>query len=105
MPPEWTVSDAVVTQRFDRLLSTVRGLSRDRNLTRLGERTEILLEKQARDGEMLQGRTRDFKTVMVPADAGVIGQMLHVELTGTTGATFTGTPLRSRVPLPMAVSG
>ncbi|MEP6765795.1 MAG: tRNA (N6-isopentenyl adenosine(37)-C2)-methylthiotransferase MiaB [Gemmatimonadaceae bacterium] len=102
MPAEWTVSDAVVTERFDRLLSTVRGLSRERNLTRLGERTEILLEKLARDGEMLQGRTRDFKTVMVPADAGAIGQLINVELTGTTGATFTGTAIRSRSPLPMA---
>lgn len=102
MPVEWTVSDAVVTTRFDRLMKTVRGLSRERNLARLGERTEILIEKQARDGEMWQGRTRDFKTVMVPADSGVIGQLINVELTGTTGATFTGTPLRSRAPLPMA---
>lgn len=102
MPAEWTVSDSVVSKRFDRLIATVRGLSRERNITRLGERTEILLEKQARDGEMLQGRTRDFKTVMVPADSGAIGQMINVELTGTTGATFTGTLLRSRVPLPMA---
>ena len=101
MPAEWTVSDAVVTERFDRLLVTVRGLSRERNLTRLGERTEILLEKPARDGEMLQGRTRDFKTVMVPADAGAIGQLIDVELTGTTGATFTATLVRNRVPLPM----
>ncbi len=101
MPAEWTVSDAVVTERFDRLLSTVRGLSRERNLTRLGERTEILLEKRARDGEMLQGRTRDFKTVMVPADSGVLGQLIDVELTGTTGATFTGTVVRSRALLPM----
>ncbi|MEP6781625.1 MAG: tRNA (N6-isopentenyl adenosine(37)-C2)-methylthiotransferase MiaB [Gemmatimonadaceae bacterium] len=101
MPAEWTVSDAVVSERFERLMATVRGLSRERNLTRLGERTEILLEKLARDGEMLQGRTRDFKTVMVPADAGVIGQLVNVELTGTTGATFTGTAIRSRSPLPM----
>ncbi|MBC8086462.1 MAG: tRNA (N6-isopentenyl adenosine(37)-C2)-methylthiotransferase MiaB [Phycisphaerae bacterium] len=102
MPAEWTVSGTVVSERFDRLMATVRGLSRERNLTRLGERTEILLEKQARDGEMLQGRTRDFKTVMVPADSGVIGQTINVELTGTTGATFTGTLIRSRIPLPMA---
>jgi len=102
MPPEWTVRDDVVTTRFDRLMKTVRGLSRERNLTRLGERTEILIEKQARDGEMWQGRTRDFKTVMVPADSGVVGQLINVELTGTTGATFTAMPLRSRAPLPMA---
>lgn len=102
MPAEWTVSAPVVTERFDRLMATVRGIFREKNLTRLGERTEILLEKQARDGEMLQGRTRDFKTVMVPATAGVIGQLIKVELTGTTGATFTGSLVRDRVPLPMA---
>lgn len=102
MPPEWTIPANVVTERFDKLMATIRGLSRERNLTRLGERTEILLEKLARDGEMLQGRTRDFKTVMVPADAGTIGELLHVELTGTTGATFTGSVVRARAPLPMA---
>jgi tRNA-2-methylthio-N6-dimethylallyladenosine synthase len=102
MPPEWTVPDMVVTERFDRLMGTVRGLARARNLTRLGERTEILLEKLARDGEMLQGRTRDFKTVMVPAGSGTLGDLLNVELTGTTGATFTGTVVRKRAPLPMA---
>lgn len=101
MPAEWTVRDEVVSARFERLVATVRGMSRERNLTRLGEHTEILLEKGARDGEMLQGRTRDFKTVMVPADAGTIGQLINVELTGTTGATFTGTVVRSRQPLPM----
>jgi tRNA-2-methylthio-N6-dimethylallyladenosine synthase len=44
---------------------------------------------------------------MVPADAAAIGDYLTVKLTGTTGATFTGTPVspdapRTRTPLPMA---
>ena len=38
-------------------------------------------------------RSRDFKTIMVPADAAKIGDYLTVQLTGTTGATFTGTPV------------
>jgi tRNA-2-methylthio-N6-dimethylallyladenosine synthase len=103
MPPEWTIPDEVVAERFERLMGTVRGISRERNLTRLGERVEVLLEKVARDGELLQGRTRDFKTVMVPGTADLIGQLMTVELTGTTGATFTGTPVRARErqPLPM----
>ena len=109
MPAEWTVPDDVVTERFGRLMSTVRGISRERNLVRLGEQVEVLIEKVARDGEMLQARTRDFKTVMVPASAGAIGEYLHVTLSGTTGATFTGTPAaapsslpRTRIALPMA---
>ena len=109
MPAEWTIPDAVVTERFARLMSTVRGISRERNLARLGEGVEVLIEKIARDGELLQARTRDFKTVMVPADAGSIGDYLDVTLSGTTGATFVGTPVaamaspaRTRVALPMA---
>ena len=106
MPAEWTIPAEVVTERFNRLMTTVRGISRERNMVRLGERVEVLLEKVARDGELLQGRTRDFKTVLVPASAGMIGDYLPVVLTGTSGATFTGTPvhetLTTRHELPMA---
>ncbi len=102
MPAEWTIPDAVVAERFERLLTTVRGISRDENLRRLGARVEVLVEKVARDGTLLQARSRDFKTVMVPAESAQIGDYLTVELTGTTGATFTGTPVRERAPLPMA---
>lgn len=105
MPPEWTIPDDVVAQRFDRLVATVRGISRENTLKRLGDTLEVLIEKVARDGQLLQARSRDFKTVMVPADAGKIGDYLTVTLTGTTGATFTGTPVserKERAPLPMA---
>lgn len=104
MPPEWTIPDAVVSERFERLMATVRGISREINLQRLGDMTEVLVEKVARDGELLQARSRDFKTVMVPADAARIGDYLTVQLSGTTGATFTGTPVsdkKERAPLPM----
>ncbi|HEY0929029.1 MAG TPA: tRNA (N6-isopentenyl adenosine(37)-C2)-methylthiotransferase MiaB [Gemmatimonas sp.] len=109
MPAEWTIPDSVVSERFDRLIKTVRGISRENNLKRLGDTTEVLIEKVAKDGELLQARSRDFKTVMVPADAGKIGDYLTVQLSGTTGATFTGTPVTEtggkpeRKPLPMAV--
>lgn len=96
MPAEWTIPDELVTERFDRLVATVRGISRENNLSRLGDTVELLIEKVARDGELLQGRSRDFKTVMVPADAAAIGDYITATLTGTTGATFTGTPLSDR---------
>ena len=67
----------------------------------LGKRYEVLVEKEARrGGDLVQARTRDFKTVLVPGDAGMLGQYLHVELTGTTGSTFTGQIVRERQPLP-----
>jgi len=106
MPAEWKIPDDVVTARFNRLLTTVRGISRENNLTRLGETVEVLVEKVARDGQLLQARSRDFKTVMVPADAAGIGDYLVVRLSGTTGATFIGTPVGEKPPsrrrLPLA---
>lgn len=84
----------------------MRGISRATNLTQLGKRYEVLVEKEAkRGGDLVQTRTRDFKTVLVPGDASMLGQYLNVELTGTTGSTFTGQiiqPSRERQPLPMA---
>ena len=102
MPPEWTIPEAVVDARYDALVATVRGISREKNMARLGERMEVLVEKEARKGELFQARSRDFKTVLVPGTPESIGTYLTVELTGTTGATFTGTPVQERAPLPMA---
>ena len=103
MPAELTVPDAEAQERLDRLVETVRSGSREKNLTLLGARREVLVEKAARRGGLLQARTRDFKTVLVPGDESLIGRYLTVELTGTTGSTFTGAAVRERQPLPVAV--
>jgi tRNA-2-methylthio-N6-dimethylallyladenosine synthase len=104
MPAELTVSDEVASERLAKLVETIRGISRASNLTQLGKRYEVLVEREAkRGGELLQTRTRDFKTVLIPGDASMLGQYFNVELTGTTGSTFTGQVVRERQPLPMAV--
>jgi tRNA-2-methylthio-N6-dimethylallyladenosine synthase len=98
-----TVSEEVASDRLARLITTVRGGSRERNLKLLGERREVLVEKAARRGGLLQSRTRDFKTVMIPGDVSLIGKYLTVELTGTTGSTFLGRVAAERIALPLAV--
>ena len=101
MSDELTVPAEAVDARYERLVELVRGIARARNMARLGERREVLVEKEARKGgDLLQARSRDFRTVMVPAGAAAIGDYLTVELTGTTGSTFTGTPVAERAPLP-----
>jgi tRNA-2-methylthio-N6-dimethylallyladenosine synthase len=62
-----------------------------------------LVEREARRGGLMQARTRDFRTVLVPGDASLLGRYLHVELTGTTGSTFTGAIVPERSALPVAV--
>ena len=102
-PASETVSDEVASDRLARLISTVRSGTRERNLKLLGEKREVLVEKAARRGGLLQSRTRDFKTVMIPGDASLIGKYLTVELTGTTGSTFIGKTAGQRSALPLAV--
>jgi tRNA-2-methylthio-N6-dimethylallyladenosine synthase len=102
LPPEMTVSEEVASERMARLIETVRGMSRARNLELLGRRYEVLVEKGARRGELLQARTRDFKTVLLSGDDSMIGRYYNVELTGTTGSTFTGSIVHERTPLPLA---
>jgi tRNA-2-methylthio-N6-dimethylallyladenosine synthase len=102
MAAELTVSDEVAGERLARLIETVRGGARQRNLQLLGARREVLVEKLARRGDLLQARTRDYKTVLLPGDESFVGRYLTVELTGTTGSTFTGTPVRERAALPVA---
>jgi tRNA-2-methylthio-N6-dimethylallyladenosine synthase len=103
MPESDTISDEVSSERLARLIETVRTGSRARNLGMLGQRREVLVEKEARRGGLLQARTRDFKTVIVPGDTNLIGTYATVELTGTTGSTFTGAIVPERAPLPVAV--
>ncbi|MFP5356386.1 MAG: MiaB/RimO family radical SAM methylthiotransferase, partial [Gemmatimonadota bacterium] len=102
MPAEWTVPDAVASERLERLIDVVRAGARARNLRLLGQRREVLVEKPARRGELLQARSRDYKIVLIAGDDTLVGQYLTVELTGTTGSTFTGTVVRERQPLPVA---
>ena len=102
-PASESVSDEIASDRLARLIATVRAGGRERNLKLLGERREVLVEKAARRGGLLQSRTRDFKTVMIPGDASLIGRYLNVELTGTTGSTFIGQVVNQRAALPMAV--
>jgi tRNA-2-methylthio-N6-dimethylallyladenosine synthase len=102
MPAELTVSDEVASERLQRLIGVVRAQSRAINLGLLGTRHEVLVEKEARRGGLLQARTREFRTVIIPSEPQMIGQYFNVELTGTTGSTFTGQIVKEREALPLA---
>jgi tRNA-2-methylthio-N6-dimethylallyladenosine synthase len=93
LPPSETIPDAIASDRLGRLIDVVRRGSRARNIGLLGTRHEVLAEKPAKrgQGEVVQSRTRDFKTVLLPAEEVRVGDYYTVTLTGTTGSTFTGT--------------
>lgn len=84
------VPDEVASERLDRLIATVRAQSRRRNAGRVGERHEILVERPAKRGDLMLGRTRQNSMVLVDLPSDAIGTFHQVRLTGTTGSTFTG---------------
>ncbi|MEP6692679.1 MAG: TRAM domain-containing protein, partial [Gemmatimonadaceae bacterium] len=101
LPAELTVSDEVASDRLGRLIAELRDGARRRNMTMLGGSHEVLVEKISKRGGLLQGRTRHHRTVLLPGDESMIGQYFTVELTGTTGSTFTGAVTRERLALPV----
>jgi tRNA-2-methylthio-N6-dimethylallyladenosine synthase len=102
LPQELMVPEEVAGERLERLIEVVRDGARARNMALLGSRHEVLFEKVSRRGTLLQGRTRRHHTVLVPGDESLIGCYRTVELTGTTGSTFTGSVVPSRAALPLA---
>lgn len=86
------VPDEVAGARLNRLIDVVRDGARRKNVGLVGRRYEVLVEKVARRGGLLQARTRTNKVVLVDGPTEWIGSYRMVRLTGTTGATFSGVP-------------
>lgn len=85
-----SVPDEVASERLERLVQAVRDQVRRQHLRRIGERHEVLIERPAKRGDAMLGRTRTNLLVLVPPPAAA-GEFHSVRLTGTTGSTFTGT--------------
>jgi tRNA-2-methylthio-N6-dimethylallyladenosine synthase len=85
------VPSAVAAQRLETLIEVVREVARARNAALVGSTHEVLLEEPARRGELVLGRTRTNKVVLLCLPQDRIGRYEQVLLTGTTGSTFTGT--------------
>jgi len=84
------LDEAVVAERLQRLIEVVRGQARARNQARVGAVHEVLVERPAKRGSLLLGRTPGNHLVLLDLPADAIGQYHQVRLTGTTGSTFTG---------------
>ena len=82
--------DEVASERLARLIEAVRTQTRARNSTRVGTTHEVLVERPARRGSLMLGRTRGNHLVLLELEPGAIGEYHMVRLNGTTGSTFTG---------------
>ena len=93
MDPETFVAPEVAQRRLEELIKAVREIAARKNLAEVGSTREVLLEKRARRGNLLQGKTETNKAVLIPGPDEWLGRYMKIALTGTTGATFTGYPI------------
>ena len=84
------VTDEVASDRLDRLIEVVRANVRRKNMARIGQTHEVLVERPARRGDLMLARTRTNQLVLLDLPAAAIGEYHTVRLTGSTGSTFTG---------------
>jgi tRNA-2-methylthio-N6-dimethylallyladenosine synthase len=84
------VPDDVASARLERLIEAVRANTRRKNVARVGEVHEVLVERPARRGDLMLGRTRTNQLVLLDLPPCTAGDYHTCRLTGTTGSTFTG---------------
>jgi tRNA-2-methylthio-N6-dimethylallyladenosine synthase len=84
------VSDEVASTRLERLIEAVRANVRRKNVARVGQVHEVLVERPARRGDLMLGRTRTNQLVLLDLPVTAAGEHHTCRLTGTTGSTFTG---------------
>ncbi|MBK6778799.1 MAG: tRNA (N6-isopentenyl adenosine(37)-C2)-methylthiotransferase MiaB [Gemmatimonadetes bacterium] len=91
------VADETGAERLERLIAAVRAQARARNAGRVGQTVELLVERPARRGDLLLGRSRTNLLALVDLPASAIGEYHTVQLTGTTGSTFTSHLVRPQL--------
>jgi len=87
------VPEDVKTERIGRLIAAVRHVARQKNIGLVGTTHEVLVERPAKRGDLLQARTRTNKIALLEGPEAWIGSYRRVRFTGTTGSTFTAWPL------------
>jgi tRNA-2-methylthio-N6-dimethylallyladenosine synthase len=87
------LDEELAAGRLDRLVEAVRAQARRKNIGRVGTTHEVLVERPAKRGDLMLARTRTNHLVLLDLPASSIGEYHTVQLTGTTGSTFTGTVL------------
>lgn len=104
LPAEQFLPDDEAQARLEALIDVARGIQGEINAGEVGRVEEVLVEREARGEGQLLGKTRRGKVVAFPDDPGLIGSYVTVELTATTGATFSGRRVEAGSPVHAGVA-
>ena len=85
------VPEAVKKDRIKRLIEQQEQIGKARYAAQVGRTVEVLIQGASRrNPEQLIGRTSDFKTTILPGTIGKPGEMVSVEIVGSTSHTLFG---------------
>jgi tRNA-2-methylthio-N6-dimethylallyladenosine synthase len=85
------VSDAIKKRRLAEIVALQEKISVDVFAAQVGKRERVLVHGPSkRDPKQLMGRTDGFKTVILPAGVGAIGELVDVTIQRATMATLFG---------------
>ena len=90
LPAADFIPDDVAQARLERLIATHRGIQAEINRAAVGSVVEVLVERRAKSAGDMLGRTESNKVVAFAADESLVGRLVDVRITATTGSTFTG---------------
>ena len=86
-----SIDDAIVQDRFQRLLDELYPIFNQKNQAYIGRTVEVLLEGESKNNpDILTGRTDTFKLVHVKAPKELIGQIIKVKIIDNTSFTISG---------------
>jgi tRNA-2-methylthio-N6-dimethylallyladenosine synthase len=90
------VPDAVAAERLERLIAVVRRVAARKNAALVGTTHEVLVEGKAKRGDLLQTRSRTNKVALLAGPDEWVGSYRAVRFTGTTGSTFSASPVSAQ---------
>jgi len=85
------VAEPVKKQRIREIVAVQERISAEINAAQVGRRERVLIHSRSRrSDDQVLGRTDGFKAVVLPAAAGRPGDLVDVDITGSTMATLFG---------------
>jgi tRNA-2-methylthio-N6-dimethylallyladenosine synthase len=95
-----TVDDEEKGRRLTRLIELQHQISGEINDRWIGREVEVLIEGPGRkDPDQLHGKTREFKTVILPNDGTPAGTLVRVRVVGATPITLFGEAVGREAPV------
>jgi tRNA-2-methylthio-N6-dimethylallyladenosine synthase len=84
------ISDAVKSERLDRLQALIRAQQNEFNRACIGRTVAVLLDRAGRHGGQLVGRSPHQQPVQVAAPHALLGMIVDVEIQSTQSNSLTG---------------